>query len=102
MSDPDMLFEEVPDLVWFSIGGIDREPYSIREIHANFVGRFQKWLAAENLWPYKTTTTGGGMWHGAFFKEDAARVKSWLLENGAKPGSYRDRTVWDDYEQMGG
>jgi hypothetical protein len=99
MSNHNMFFEETPDIVWFAIAGKDRERYVIQKKHHDFVCAFQEWLWAEKIHPFTCSGSGAGQWHGAFFREDAERVRTWLLKHEAIAEEFIDQR-WSNQEQQ--
>jgi len=47
------------------------------------VGRFLKWGLDTSTYAAFSSSCGGGGYVGYFHPEDAEKVKTWLLENGA-------------------
>lgn len=45
---------------------------------------FLRWQFKVGRFPAFTRATGGGVFYGAFFPEDAEAVEEWLKENGAE------------------
>lgn len=83
-----MHFEATP-VVWVSIASPDRKQYKSRQDHSDKARTFSEWLWKEKVCPFKTSSTGGGQWHGAFYPEDWPRVEKWLLANGFTSGPFR-------------
>jgi hypothetical protein len=69
------------EVVWYDITP-SKNPRTEQE-HLIIV-RFLSWLCNAPIYPAKSTTSGMGHWHGAFYPEDAPRVDEWLKENGIK------------------
>lgn len=89
MTSHNMIFDATPDLVWVTLVGRDRTFPQLQKKHIDFVCEFQEWLYKQDFYPFKTSTTGGGQWHGAFYAEDWPKVKVWLKEHGAVAERYK-------------
>lgn len=68
--------------VWFDIDL--RSDYDIehrRYPQEPIIGAFLDWQRRHDLYPLRTASVGPGVWHGAFWPEDAALVRQWFAAN---------------------
>ncbi len=80
---PEVTFESAT-LVYFRILGERRPGTSFATIRSDdgLILRFVRWCNEAKIHPAVRGMSGGGVWFGGFFPDDAELVRAWLVDQG--------------------
>lgn len=70
------------ELVWFDIKGAFVGRMMTRADPDDVIGKFFDWMRENKIYSAVASTSGGGMYIGGFYSEDAPKVEAWLREQG--------------------